>query len=68
VKAFVYVDGTLERNPLCSLQPIEQTKERSDVVEPRRRKDEPIAAEFVTEHTERALILFIQTLALYKFN
>ena len=42
VKAFVHEDGTnFESNPLRSLQPVELAEERSDVVEPRRRKDEP---------------------------
>jgi len=43
VEAFVYEDGdgTLESNPLLSLQPVELAKERSDVVEPRRGKDKP---------------------------
>jgi len=44
VKAFVYEDGTLDSNPLRSLQPVELVKERSDVVEPRRRKDDRAAA------------------------
>jgi len=39
VKAFIHKDGTLESNPLWSPKPVELAKERSDVVEPRRRKD-----------------------------
>ena len=42
MKAFLYEDGTLESNPLeaFSKRQVELAKERSDVVEPYRRKDE----------------------------
>jgi len=39
--AVVYKDGEFEVNPFTDLQPMELTKNRSDVVEFRRRKNQP---------------------------
>jgi len=39
-QAFVYEDGEFEVNPFTNLQPMELTKNRSDVVEFRRRKNQ----------------------------
>jgi len=41
MQAFIYEDGEFEVNPFSNLQPMELTKNRSDMVEFRRRKNQP---------------------------
>jgi len=43
MQAFVYEDGEFEDKPLSNLQPMELMKNRSDVVEFLRRKNQPIS-------------------------
>jgi len=54
MQAFVNEDGEFEVSPFTNLQPIELTKNQSDVVEFRRRKNQPRAAAFVTDWSRAA--------------